>query len=715
MKIKSLKVFTLVLILSYIGMFGLTDRSSAKFTEVNTGKADLATFDTGYQRWLQQIRRDGSDKYLTMSFGWMKGLSSERTDANGKMRVELKTGKVSVKISNLPAAKWDLWLIENHPGLTNSTFPDATDQKLNIGTFESTGQLTKFETRLDPTTFASFSIDRIVLVRSGNDPAEFVLTGAPTLFQRMLLNRVAPVDLDELEELTAEMSEKPGILDSILAAFSAKAQTGASEALIAKGRKIFNTEKFGGNGRTCATCHPESNNFTIDPKFIATLPSSDPLFVAETNPALSKNFEKPELLRKFGLILENPDGMDDLDKKFVLRSSSHLLSLSTTLKSPDDKLGIDFTTNGLNPDPVQRLGWGGDGSTGSGSLREFAVGAITQHFPKTLGRKAGTDFRLPTDAELDALEAFQLSIGRQEDIDLGKVKFKDSLVSSGQTMYFDTGTFAEKGHKNCNACHFNAGGTTGIGDFSGKLDALPLGFNSNQSTAVNRLPQVMRNGLPPDGGFGRVLLPDGAFGNIADVPGVGDVPVQEFNTTSLIEAADTAPFFHNHMVETLEESVAFYGTDAFQKGFDSVGNVALGGFVPVEISDDPKDKEVAAISALLRVLNVLENIRSSIVMETRAQQKKGKTQKELIALSIRENQDSITVLSNGALVTQLGGGPGIALANVLAADSLLKVAAGLPKSQSAQVKQLLTQAVEKQRAARLALVDPTTLPKSFQN
>ena len=44
---------------------------------------------------------------------------------------------------------------------------------------------------------------------------------------------------------------------------------------------------FDGNGRTCATCHPPSNNFTIDPAFIASLPSDDPLFVAEFNPDLA--------------------------------------------------------------------------------------------------------------------------------------------------------------------------------------------------------------------------------------------------------------------------------------------------------------------------------------------------------------------------------------------------------------------------------------------
>lgn len=36
-------------------------------------------------------------------------------------------------------------------------------------------------------------------------------------------------------------------------------------ACIEKGRKLLETGTSGGNGRTCASCHPASNNFTICP------------------------------------------------------------------------------------------------------------------------------------------------------------------------------------------------------------------------------------------------------------------------------------------------------------------------------------------------------------------------------------------------------------------------------------------------------------------
>ena len=91
------------------------------------------------------------------------------------------------------------------------------------------------------------------------------------------------------------------IVSGVLAAFAPSAVEAQNrKQLIERGRQLFNTETFNGNGRTCATCHPATNNFTIDPAFIATLPKSDPLFVAETNPDLAK-LENSKALRRAGV------------------------------------------------------------------------------------------------------------------------------------------------------------------------------------------------------------------------------------------------------------------------------------------------------------------------------------------------------------------------------------------------------------------------------
>ena len=100
-----------------------------------------------------------------------------------------------------------------------------------------------------------------------------------------------------------------------LAQATVEAQIGPQEGidnLITRGRNGFFNNTFNGNGRTCGTCHREDESLTINAQFISALPMNDPLFVAETQPALATNFENPILMRKFGLILENVDGFENL-------------------------------------------------------------------------------------------------------------------------------------------------------------------------------------------------------------------------------------------------------------------------------------------------------------------------------------------------------------------------------------------------------------------
>src|SRR5438093_9020214 len=246
--------------------------------------------------------------------------------------------------------------------------------------------------------------------------------------------------------------------------------------LIAKGKNLFFNETFKGNGRTCGTCHRAEANLSINPAFIATLPPNDPLFVAEFNPDLKKNFENPRLMRQFALILENLDGFEDLEKQFVMRGVPHVLSLRTSVNSPQGP----------------RTGWSGDGAPGDGSLRSFATGAVIQHFTKTLNRVAGVDFRLPTDEELDALEAFQLSLGRQQDLVL-PLKLKGTVPKRGQAIFLDNSL------GKCNLCHSNAGATAHLG--GGNIG------NANFDTGVETLPHqpadLTGELVPPDDGFGK--------------------------------------------------------------------------------------------------------------------------------------------------------------------------------------------------------------------
>ncbi len=370
--------------------------------------------------------------------------------------------------------------------------------------------------------------------------------------------------------------------------------------LVAKGRDLFFNETFAGNGRTCGTCHPAENNFTIDPAFIATLPKDNPLFVAEFNPALKENFENPALMREFGLILENLDGFDDLKNKFVMRGVPHVLGLRTSVASPGGP----------------RTGWSGDGAPGDGSLRSFATGAVIQHFTKTLNRVPGVDFRLPTEEELDALEAFQLSLGRQQDLVL-PLKLKGTVPKRGQAIFLDNKL------GKCNLCHVNAGATANFGGGS-------LG-NANFNTGVEDLPdqpaRLTGQRVPRDDGF--------------RTPGDGT-----FNVPPLVEAADSGPFFHNNAIETIEGAVAFYDGDAFNK---SPAGLALKRADPRGVGIELDGTQIVAVAAFLRVINALENIRESLALLEASLKASSTERQRLLERAAHETADSARVLAGGGL------------------------------------------------------------------
>lgn len=390
---------------------------------------------------------------------------------------------------------------------------------------------------------------------------------------------------------------------------------------IAIGRELFINETFNGNGRTCSTCHRLDNNHTIDAKYIARLPDDDPLFIAETNPALAE-LEQPKLLRQFGLILANLDGFD---KPGVLRSVPHLLALGTSITPEKEFEGTVVT---------HALGWSADGAPDDGSLRSFTIGAVMQHMPKTLNRETGVDFRLPTDDELDALEAYMLSLGRSEELDLDAMFFSSPIVQKGRELFHSK----EPGTGQCKGCHLNAGANS-----SSSLQ------NGNRDTGVDNMPdnllKLVWKKTPSDGGFGLDAHENCGWSNQDTCYGN-----REFNMTTVVEAADTPPFFHNNSVNTIEEAVAFYNSNAFH---------ASPGANPADL-DDPdsvcercihlEPTQVTAIALFLRTINAMENIRSSNDLVRQAQMLKKHQRNELLQLAIAETDDAIEVLEGGAII-----------------------------------------------------------------
>jgi len=351
---------------------------------------------------------------------------------------------------------------------------------------------------------------------------------------------------------------------------------------ICVGADLFFRDAFGGNGRACGTCHTAQFDFTISPEFIASLAPDDPLFVAENNPALA-GLERPDLMRGFGLILENVDGAEAPTTKFVMRSVPHCFSLATSIAPPPINPLTGVAADGSTQPPIQRTGWSGDGAPNPGGLKQFQVGAITQHYTKSLDRNVGSDFTLPSDEELTRIEDFLRSIGRSTEVALASVSLSDSGAEAGRVKFLGS---------RCNGCHSNAGANVASG----------TNFNFDTGVERARLSVLDSMNIPRDGGFGAAA--QGApFNHDANGDGTLDsFGDGRFNTPPLIEAADTAPFFHENGAATIEDATRFYTTDAFKNSLAGGGNaIAL------------TEQEITDIGKFLRVMNASLNLKLAAI------------------------------------------------------------------------------------------------------
>jgi hypothetical protein len=539
--------------------------SSASTASEATGAAQLAetaqpteaALAQAYGVFKQVFVNAGEDQTFHIGFGYHPGLSTSKVMVDG----DTVSGQVTIDFANHAVranlvaptengAGFDLYFVKNAVG-RGSVKPERGDAIVKIGSFvvEPRFGAHRFTLTADVgTAGVGFDLDMVVVTPKGKDPTRaIVATGSRTLFEKRFFRERAGLALDPVTGTLANDVE-------------------TNDPLVRRGSELFFRETFGGNGRTCGTCHRAENNLTIDPAFVATLPPNDPLFI------VPNGVEDASLL-PHGLIRVNIDGNEQPTTKFVERSVPHTLAMSTSIGVVATGAGLNNApTTGIDgPPPDQRTGWSGDGAPGRGTLQEFAFGALGQHFTMSLGRVAGVDFRLPTQEELDALEAFQLFSGRQKNVLTPILTFGDPAAQAGRDAVLNEGQ--------CVACHRDI-----IGDPQ---------LNFNFDTGVESLAISFRTleNMPKDSGFG-VHHNDRSPGSLSTGFGNG-----RFNVAPLFEAADTGPFFHNNAITTIEDAVAFYTSAEF---LASPGS----GFARPNLTAE----RINDIAGFLRTINALTNI-----------------------------------------------------------------------------------------------------------
>lgn len=158
----------------------------------------------------------------------------------------------------------------------------------------------------------------------------------------------------------------------------ALAARGGRPALVEKGRRLFFEETFGGNGRTCGTCHP-APTLALTPADIAELPPDDPFFA----------------------------GTMDLDTEMAARGMIRYPLGGASLFEPEVTVFRSIPT-------IRNVGRTGP-FTSDGratTLQAQAAEAVMLHLLDGAVDEPGE--RLPTPEELDAIAAFEESVTEPE-------------------------------------------------------------------------------------------------------------------------------------------------------------------------------------------------------------------------------------------------------------------------------------------------------------
>ena len=345
------------------------------------------------------------------------------------------------------------------------------------------------------------------------------------------------------------------------------------------GRRLFEKDTFGGNGRTCDTCHSRETG-TVSPedaqRRLARDPR-DPLFVG--------------------------DGSDDGAGNGTERMLTHATVLVTVPLADNVRLaadpnattavfrrGIPTTLNTPALDPV--LMWDGRHQT----LDAQARSAIVGHAAAT---------RMPTAKELERIAEFErsrpffgshklwsfaitgrapvLPQGHTDSEKRGREFFDDVPVGKGNT---------KRGI--CAVCH-SGPLLNETNEFipvpprrrGGRFQSV---FVSELNTIGNPVQEFVFQAS--DGTTKRVLTPDP--GRAAVTGSMDFEHLNAFKISQLWGVADTAPYFHDNSAKTLEDVMLHY-----KKFFAAVTDPLVDGDPAIDLTDQDQ-KDIIAFLKLLR-------------------------------------------------------------------------------------------------------------------
>jgi len=335
----------------------------------------------------------------------------------------------------------------------------------------------------------------------------------------------------------------------LAAAFSRLPAQQGGDDLSEKNARLFTTETFGGNGRTCRTCH-SSNTGTVSPEDAQKRyrrNANDPLFLFDGSDdgqghGVNRMLTNATVLVEIPLPANVSVGDDPRARSVILRRGT-----PTTLNTPalDPVLMLD----GRDPDlPTQ------------------ALHAIQAHFQSTTP---------PTRADLlgisqfERTEAFFSSLRLQAYARGGPApalpEGRTNSEKRGRLFFVDTPFVPRAKAGSCAFCHsgpmlnqtnsFFVAATFGLVQAGTRFQSVGVSESNDAANPVHQF-----NWLNPDGTRTVVWSPDPGRALISgriDQPGPAS-DLNSFKIPTLWGVKNTAPYFHDNSAKTLEDVVAHY-------------------------------------------------------------------------------------------------------------------------------------------------------------
>jgi cytochrome c peroxidase len=317
---------------------------------------------------------------------------------------------------------------------------------------------------------------------------------------------------------------------------------------VSEGKRLFESETFGGNGRTCQTCHSKTTG-TLSPQDIQHLfktHPNDPLFLADGSD--DGNGHGTTRIQADATILIN-----------VPLASNIKLAANAGATHMTVRRGIPTTLNTPALDPVLML----DGR--QPSLQAQALGAIQDHVNPQF---------LPTAVELDRIRDFELTNeffsspevrkfaegGAAPELPQGNT----ASEKRGRRFFVDEVDFVDPKHGLCAGCH--AGPMLNHTNLFTKIAfGIPLGtrfqniLTAELNVAGNPLQEFIFN--PGTAKERHVSSPDIGRSAITGITDLDDVTFSNFNAYKIPQLwgiRDTGPYFHDNSAKTLEDVLVHY-------------------------------------------------------------------------------------------------------------------------------------------------------------